>query len=141
MNDHLTLAEATKFAADLIDQFPSVRNVGDAFIGTAASVLMAYPRTVAVEITHPLNGLASETEFLSIAKIIAWLEPKTNAIRRDIERENRVEFQMKDETDVGIKNKSHWITYKEFREHCERNKLPLRPVGAFEKGGYLGPSE
>lgn len=33
------------------------------------------------------------------------------------------------------------LTYYEFLMRCERDGVKARPIGAFEKGGYLGPKE
>ena len=54
LDDRLMLSEAIKIASDLLSLFPSTKgDVSDGFIGGLASVLMEYPRIVAVRCSDP----------------------------------------------------------------------------------------
>lgn len=44
---------------------------------------------------NPVHGIAREHEFLTIATLIAWLEKKTEPMREEIAREQRVEEQLR----------------------------------------------
>jgi hypothetical protein len=94
MDDRLSQAEATATVAKLLSLFPNASGTHDGFIGAASDVLRAYPKSVAVKICEPLGGLASETEFISLSKIIAWLEKRTAPMSRDLDREVRVKAQL-----------------------------------------------
>jgi len=68
--------------------------MSDGFIGALASVLISYPRQVALQIANPLNGIASEIKFISIADAVAWLERKTEPLRQSAAREERIAEQL-----------------------------------------------
>jgi hypothetical protein len=149
-----------------MDLFPSMKSTTNGFHGAIVSVLMEYPLSVASRITNPSHGLARESEFLSIAKIIAWLERHTEPMRHDRDREIRIERQMeeseqweqeREEKDpVMLEKCKAWLDrtdpkaqqltgtksshpYQQFLERCEKLGLEPRPIGRFEQEKQEGP--
>jgi hypothetical protein len=96
------MSEATTLAADILSQFPNMRTAADGFTGSLAAVLADYPRQVAIKCANPRHGIARETQFLSIAAVVAWCERQTEPMRQDVSREQRVKAQLeaRDEWDA-----------------------------------------
>lgn len=86
------LSEATKLAGDLLNQFPNTK-ASDGFIGALASVLGQYPKQCAIACANPLRGIARDAEFLSITAVVGWLEKQTEPLRRDLDRDMRLQRQ------------------------------------------------
>lgn len=94
LDDRLMMSEATSLAADLLEQFPHTK-AGDGFIGALAAVLLQYPRQASQECADPLRGIARSAEFLTISALVAWLEKRTEPLRQQVAREQRVAEQLR----------------------------------------------
>lgn len=147
LDDRLLFSEATDLASTLLDQFPNAKNSADGFIGSIANILGQYPRQVSLKCADPLRGVARHHDFLTINNLVSWCEKETEPLRMDVVRENRRQEQLRlrDEwkpPKVTPRNsRAGEITYKEFLDRSEADGKKPRPLGAFEKGGYLGPIE
>lgn len=146
LDDRLTFSEATLLAAALLDQFPNAKNSPDGFIGGIAQVLATYPRSVVSGVTNPVHGIPSDHEFLSVAALVAWCEKKTEPMRAEGDYEIRVKKQLKERADWEAKARAMrppegLITYGKHLELAAKKVTKERPIGASEKGGYLGGRE
>jgi len=149
LDQRMTLTEALKIVKQLISAYPNGgANASDGYFGALASVLGSYPRAVGLRCADPIRGVCRESKFLpTVADLIAWCERETEPMRREVEYERRVEEQLRErerwqkQAKPDQRRKTNGMTYGEFLAHCEKNGLRPRPVGAFEKGGYLGGSQ
>jgi hypothetical protein len=119
-----------------------------AYIGAIAELLMHYPRQVAVACVDPFHGVVRDTKFMPTpADVIGWCEKATAPMHGEAAREDRIEKQLREREEWQAQRKSAppaakvQLTYQQFLDHCEATNQKPRPVGAFEKGGYLGPRE
>ena len=89
--DRLMLSEAMDAVTKLVAAFPNGgAQAGRSYLGALASILVTYPKIVALECADPLRGIARETKFLpTVADIVGWCEHKTQDMRGPIEREDR----------------------------------------------------
>lgn len=133
----------------MVRGFPHKEKVDDGYFASIAAILVRYPRSVAHKCTHPVDGVIREAgSFLpTVGVVVDWCERATTPLREIAAREARVEAQLKarEEWQANArpqpKPQGRIVNYGEFLKHCEENGLKPRPVGAFEKGGYLGPTE
>jgi len=58
--------------------------------------LVQYPRQVVLKCANPANGIARDISFLSISDLVSWCEKETEPMHRSLEREIRVEKQIRD---------------------------------------------
>jgi hypothetical protein len=88
--DRLLLSEAVEAVGKLMSAWPNSKDVANSYIGALASVLITYPRTVAMRCSDPILGVARETKFLpTVADLVAWCERETAAMRKPVEIEDR----------------------------------------------------
>ena len=115
------------------------------YIANFANILTRYPRPVAIKCAHPIDGVVKETQFLPTpADVIEWCERACRPLREEAAREARIDAQLKAREEwnaaarpVPVRKE---ITYKEHLELAAQGKTKVRPIGAFEPGGYLGPT-
>ena len=116
------------------------------YIANFANILTRYPRSVAIKCAHPIDGVVKETQFLPTpADVIDWCEKAARPLREAAAREARIEAQLKarDEWEASARpqpTRAKQITYGEHLELVAKGETKLRPIGAFEPGGYLGPT-
>lgn len=92
----MTLSEALEAIGAMVDGSPYRSQAGDSYLGTMAKLIMDYPRQVAMRCADPLRGVARDTKFLpTVADVVAWCERATEPLRRDVDREHRVDKQIK----------------------------------------------
>ena len=115
------------------------------YIANFANILTRYPRSVAIKCAHPIDGAVKETQFLPTpADVIDWCEKASRPLREAAAREARIEAQLKAREEWNAAARAvparKEITYKEHLELAAQGKTKVRPIGAFEPGGYLGPA-
>lgn len=91
LTDRLTLTEALEVVGEIIDCYPNgPKLAGKGYIGAMAEgVLCKYPAVIARGASDRLTGVVAESEFLpSVAKLVAWLNRKTEEMRRPVDIED-----------------------------------------------------
>jgi hypothetical protein len=113
--------------------------VPDGYTASIGAVLHEYTRPVVDYVTDPRTGIPNTSE---------W-PPNVFQTRKACED---AAAQMHRKTQLASEPKRvavrvepppllpGQLTYYEFLMRCERDGVKARPVGAFEPGGYLGPS-
>jgi hypothetical protein len=106
----------------------------DLYCAAVASVLADYSREVVERVTDPRTGIAAEMKFLpAVAEIISFCD-------RTVKRlELMAKPQLRAVPYVPPPIKPGQIDATQFAKLVAEEKIPLRPTGAFEPGGYLGP--
>jgi hypothetical protein len=142
----MTLSEAIEAATAIVDCYPNGgRDAGKAYLGALAAILGKYPRSVALKCADPLYGITVECKFLpTVADVVKWCERKAEPLYRDYEREKRTAAQLAERKHFKpytLPSGTKRLSYGEFLEWAKENGKPQRPIGAFEPGGYLGPSD
>ena len=141
--DRLFLSEALEAVSDMLRGYPNRSQADKSYIGAIGELLMQYPRQVAMRCADPFTGVARETHFLpTVSDIVAWCERDAVPLHEESAHENRVaeQLRLRDEwrpTPPAV----HGFSYAEFVKRCETNGQKPGPVGAFERGGYLGGSD
>lgn|SRR5262245_34098373 len=134
----------------MIRGFPHKDKVDDSYFATIAEILVRYPRSVAVKCSHPVDGVLKQAgSFLpSVGLVVDWCEKATRPLRESAASESRVKAQLqaRDEWESNSRkpkqeqDTSKWFTYEEHLKAAAEGRTKLRPIGAFEPGGYLGPT-
>ena len=103
---------------------------------TALGVIIGEYSTKVIEYaTDPRTGII--TEFPNGLPNVGQIREYLNSIAKRMEL--LAQPRRRAEPYVPPPLKPGQLTYGQFLEHAAQNKLPSRPIGAFEKGGYLGP--
>jgi len=98
----MTISEATEAAGAIIDRYPNGgRGAGDRYIGALASVLLSFPRRVALRCADfpvkpgaRLGGVCAAAKFLPApAELVEWCDRESETLRREAEYQQRVEAQ------------------------------------------------
>jgi len=132
----------------MIRGFPHKDKVDDSYFATIAEILVRYPRSVALKCSHPVDGVLKQAgSFLpSVGLVVDWCENATRTLRENAASESRVtaQLQAREEWESNSRKPkqdiSKWITYEEHLNAAAEGRTALRPVGASEPGGYLGPA-
>lgn len=97
-SDRMTMPEAIEAVGRMIAAYPNGGgNAGKSYIGTIAAMLTQYPKSIAVQCANPLSGVARETRFLpTVADVVAWCEPRADAVRQRVDRELRIARQLEE---------------------------------------------
>lgn len=148
LGDRLLLSEAIDLVGKLVRAYPNGgANADKGYIGTLAALLCEFPKQVALRCADPIRGVTRETKFLpTVSDVVAWCERETEPLRRDVDREQRVakQIEAREKWDAGARPTPpparRSVTYGEFVAECEAKGQQPRSIGAFERGGYLGPS-
>jgi hypothetical protein len=125
--------------------YPHKGQADQDYIANFVDMLLRYPRCIAIACAHPIDGVVKETKFLPTPPdVIGWCEKHTTPMREAAAREARIDAQLKarEEWDASarpVAPRAKQITYGEHLELAAQGKTKLRPIGAFEPGGYLGP--
>lgn len=75
----LPLSRSLDIAADLLAQFPNCKG-DDIFTRSMAELFNRYPASIVSQITSMKTGLATKSEFLSLAAMTKWLDEKSETI-------------------------------------------------------------
>lgn len=144
LTDRLLISEAIDLVGRMIAGYPNRGQADKSYIGAIAEILTKYPRVAAIQCMDPVHGVTRETKFLPTpGNIIPWLEDACLPLREQAAREKRIREQLeaRDKWNNGRQPRQGGSSYKEFRKYCADNGLKPRPGGAFEAGGYLGPTK
>lgn len=146
--DRLLISEAIDLVAMMIRGYANRGQADKAYIGAIAQILMHYPRQVALKCADPFNGVVRDTKFMPTpADVIGWCEKAVAPMHGEAAREDRIKEQLRARDEwkppqvAAKKYSATEISYKQFLENCEKDGRKPRPIGAFEKGGYMGPTE
>lgn len=140
-------SEALEAVSSMLRGYAHKGQADEEYIKNFAALLMRYPRTVAIACAHPVNGVVRTTPFLPTpADIIGWCEKASQPLQNALDHERRIQSQLeqRDEWEKQAKpnpRRRDGITWAEFEKLVAEGKTKPRPVGAFERGGYLGPTE
>jgi hypothetical protein len=87
------MSDAVDVIGRLVDAFPNGRSqAGRSYIGALASLLVTYPKTIALQCADPIRGVARDTRFLpTVADLVAFCERELAAMRDIVEREDRAQ--------------------------------------------------
>jgi hypothetical protein len=87
------MSDAVDVIGRLVDAFPNGRaQAGRSYIGALASLLVTYPKTIALQCADPIRGVARDTRFLpTVADLVAFCERELAALRDIVEREDRAQ--------------------------------------------------
>lgn len=121
--DRLMLSEAMDAVMKLVAAFPNGgADAGRGYLGALASILVTYPRIVALKCADPIQGVARETKFLpTVSDIVAWCERNTDDMKRPVEREDRearLLREVRERADADKKlstDRSKRLTYEELQ--------------------------
>lgn len=105
------------------------------YVSAVAAVLSEYPAAVVESVTDPRTGLASENKFLPNVAEVREACTKTAARMQRLSEPKRVVREF-----VPPPVLPGQITSTEFFKLVDQGKTKPRPIGAFERGGYLGPT-
>lgn len=96
--DRMILSEAIEAVGKLLTAYPNGgAQAGKSYIGTIASVLLQYPRSIALRCAHPVNGVPRKSEFMpTVATVVAWCEAEAQAMWNVVANERREEAQLRD---------------------------------------------
>lgn len=89
----------------MIAGFPN-GSPSQAYLGTIASLLCTYPRSIATRCADPVRGVARTTKFLpTVADVVAWCEPDANHMRRivDLEENTQRQFEERDKREAELR--------------------------------------
>lgn len=112
-------------------------NDPEIYCAAIAAILGEYSREIIDYATDPRTGLPSKGDFLpTVAEVRSFCEARAAHIERMQKYSQRKTVPRPQLTE---RPKPH--PYGLYLEECERTGANPRPIGAFEKGGYLGPSE
>lgn len=144
LNDRLLPSEAFEAVGSMLTGYAHKGQADQNYIANFANILTRYPRSVAIKCAHPIDGAVKETQFLPTpADVIDWCEKASRPLREAAAREARIEAQLKAREEWNAAARAvparKEITYKEHLELAAQGKTKVRPIGAFEPGGYLGP--
>lgn len=95
-SDRLMLSEATELVGRMLDANPyAAKTASKSYIGTIASLLCQYPRSIAIGCANPIEGVMRESEFLpSVAKIVSWCETRVDTMRTVVDYDARTKQQL-----------------------------------------------
>jgi hypothetical protein len=87
------MSDAVDVIGRLVDAFPNGRaQAGRSYIGALASLLVTYPKTIALQCADPVRGVARDIRFLpTVADLVAFCERELAAMRNIVEREDRAQ--------------------------------------------------
>jgi len=95
----MAISEAIEAAGAIVDRFPNGGyRAGDGYIGSLASTLMSFPRSVAQRCADfpirpgaPLQGICKTAKFLPVpADLIEWCEREAASLHDDAARQARI---------------------------------------------------
>lgn len=97
-SDRLMLSEATELVGRMLDANPyAAKTASKSYIGTIASLLCQYPRSIAIPCADPVKGVMRESEFLpSVAKVVSWCEERVGVMRSVVDYDDRTKQQLAD---------------------------------------------
>lgn len=93
----LPLSAALDIAADLLAQFPNCK-AEDGFLQSMAQLFNEYPASLVSQITSMRIGLATKSEFLSLAAMSKWLSEKSETLIWAADWDRRATKQIEDRT-------------------------------------------
>jgi hypothetical protein len=126
-------SEALELVASMVRGFPHKDKVDDDYFASIASILVRYPRSIAVKCTHPIEGVIREAgSFLPTAGIIVdWCEKAAAPLREEAAREARIEAQLKDREEWKASSRPaqeetrKLITYQEHLDAVARGETQM----------------
>jgi hypothetical protein len=115
LDARMMLSEAIEAATRIVERYPNGgANAGKGYIGALAETLAGYPRQVAVACVG-VKGISAECKFLpTVADVIAWCERAVEPLRRDRDRELRVERQLVERQEFEAPRRAR-LTYGELK--------------------------
>jgi hypothetical protein len=96
-----------------------------------------YSRSIVEYVTDPRTGLPSRQKFLPT---VAEVREACDARASHLDRMRRYELLGPAKPYEPTPTKPGQITYREHLELAAQGKTKPRPIGAFERSGYLGPA-
>jgi hypothetical protein len=98
-----------------------------------------YTRAIIEYVTDPRTGIPSRQKFLpAVAEVREACDARAAHIDR-MERYSEVKTIARPHRPDPTYCKPGQITYRQHLELAAQGKTKLRPIGAFEPAGYLGP--
>jgi len=96
LDERMTLSEAIEAATQIVDGYPNGgRDAGKSYIGALAAMLASYPRQIALRCADRIHGVIRDCRYLPTpADIVTWCESRTEALRQQDDREQRVAAQL-----------------------------------------------
>ena len=122
-------SEALKAAKQLVGSYAHLRpDQPETFLASIASVLAQYPLGIVQECVDPRLGIARKAEFLSVAKLVEWLDNRLayhQALASYVKRrDERVDNYAADLTDEDRKAASEFMANLA-KEIAERSRARL----------------
>lgn len=135
------LSEATEAVGRMLDANPyAAKTASKSYIGTIASLLCQYPRMVALPCADPINGVMRESEFLpSVAKIVAWCEERTGAMRTVVDYDARSKQQLTERARLDQEQRAESPEYR--ASVVQRIRDQMAAAGMPIMGDHKGDGE
>jgi hypothetical protein len=119
-------SEALKSAKQLVGSYAHLKpDQPETFLASIASVMAQYPLGLVQECADPRMGIARKCEFLSVAKLVAWLDDRLayhQALASFERRRNTERKYGSDLTDADRKAASEFLSQLA-AEIAERNRV------------------
>lgn len=114
-------------------------NNPETYCAAAAAILGdGYSREIVDYVTDPRTGIPSRLKFLPT---VAEIRDACDARAAFVDRLNRYDGLKPTAPAAPPPTLPGQVTYGQFIKNCEANGRKPRPVGAFERGGYIGGSD
>jgi hypothetical protein len=132
------MTEAIEAVGSMLVAYPNAKTmVADGYYGAIASILIDYPRQVALRCCSPKHGVAATTSFIpTAADVIKWLEREQETLKSAFAWEKRSSEQFAQRDRDTADDKAEPLEYR--RKVAERIKRELKE--AFERGDGLKPN-
>lgn len=123
------MPEAIDAVGEMLNAFPSARDgVRGGWVGVMAKLLTDYPKTIALRMCDPVNGVVRECKFLpTVAEAVKWLEHEVQSLRSAAAWETRSREQLAERHRFETEDKAEPLEHR--NAVAGRIKAELRAKG------------